>query len=127
MFKSGKAPDIHTIRFLALVDSLYHASMTFLGKVADPVSGEVHRELEKAQVYIDFLAALQVKTKGNLGELEGPHLERLLADLRLNYVDEVNADKEKEKEKEKDEGNGGEETGDGPSGEADGNGEADDQ
>ena len=120
MSEPGKTPDIHTIRFLALVDSLYHASMTFLGKVADPVSGEVIRELDKAQVYIDFLAALQAKTAGNLGELEGPHLERLLADLRLNYVDEVKADGEK------DEGNGGEETGSDLSGETDGNGEVDD-
>lgn len=84
-------PDIHTIRFIALVDSFYGAAMTFLGKVADPQTGKSIRELDKAQAYIDFLTTMQVKTAGNLSRPEEDHLERLLATLRLNYVDELKA------------------------------------
>jgi len=81
-------PDIHTIRFFALVDSFYHAAMAFLGKIADPTTGAVERDLDKARIYIDFLATLQAKTKGNLIRAEADHLEHILANLRLNYVDE---------------------------------------
>ena len=88
-----RMPDIHAIRFLALVDSLYHAAMTFLGKVADPISGETKCELDKAQVYIDFIATLEEKTKNNLSKVEKDHLEQLLESLRLNYVDELERQK----------------------------------
>jgi len=82
-------PDIHTIRFIALIDSFYGAAMTFLGKVADPQTGETRKELDKAQAYIDFLETLQAKTEGNLAQPEADHLSRLLTDLRMNYVDEA--------------------------------------
>ncbi len=96
-------PDIHTIRFIALVDSFYGAAMTFLGKVTDPATGKARRELDKAQAYIDFLSTLEVKTRGNLSGPEGDHLARLLGDLRLNYVDEMEAEKSEKKESEKEE------------------------
>ena len=85
---ADEKPDIHTIRFIALIDSFYGAAMTFLGKVADPQTGEAKKELDKAQAYIEFLETLQVKTDGNLAKPEGDHLSRLLTDLRLNFVDE---------------------------------------
>jgi hypothetical protein len=88
-------PDIHTIRFFALVDSFSHATMVFLGKIADPGTGKTERDLEKARIYIDFLATLQAKTKGNLIRAESDHLDNLLANLRLNYVDECEADKKR--------------------------------
>jgi len=106
-----RMPDIHAIRFLALVDSLYHAAMTFLGKVADPTTGETKCELDKAQVYIDFIATLEEKTKNNLSKLEKEHVEQLLGSLRLNYVDELERQKREEgagEEKGNAEGEGGE-------------------
>lgn len=95
---TDEKPDIHTIRFIALIDSFYGAAMTFLGKVTDPTTGKASRELDKAQAYIDFLATLDVKTRGNLSGPEGDHLARLLGDLRLNYVDELEAEKSEKKE-----------------------------
>jgi hypothetical protein len=90
---ADEKPDIHTIRFFALVDSFSHAAMAFLGKIADPTTGKVDRDLDKARVYIDFLATLRAKTEGNLLRVEADHLDQLLSTLRLNYVDECEADR----------------------------------
>lgn len=86
-------PDIHTIRFFALVDSFAHAAMVFLGKIADPITGKQEPDIEKARIYIDFLATIEARTRGNLLRAESDHLEHLLANLRLNYVDVLDAGK----------------------------------
>ncbi|MFH1278374.1 MAG: DUF1844 domain-containing protein [Candidatus Eisenbacteria bacterium] len=86
-------PDIHTIRFFALVDSFYGAARTFLGDAGGPEEGEREPELVKAQAYIDFLATIRVKTEDNLSKTEEEHLDRLLSDLRLRYVEALEAAK----------------------------------
>ena len=88
-----QTPDIHTFRFLALIDSLRHAATLFLGEATAPPEegGEADPEraresLEKARHYIDFLATLQEKTRGNLSGPEESYLTDLLAALRMDYV-----------------------------------------
>ena len=88
-----QTPDIHTFRFLALIDSLRHAATLFLSEAtAPPAEGEepaperARESLEKARHYIDFLATLQEKTRGNLSGPEESYLTDLLAALRLDYV-----------------------------------------
>ncbi|MBN1826955.1 MAG: DUF1844 domain-containing protein [Candidatus Eisenbacteria bacterium] len=90
-----KSPDIHTFRFLALIDSLRHAATLFMGEAEAP-EGEggsapepekTRESLEKARHYIDFLATLEVKTRGNLSDPEKRYLDDLLAALRLKFVD----------------------------------------
>lgn len=87
-------PDIHTIRFFALVDSFYGAARTFLGDVGEEGEDRPEPELVKAQAYIDFLATIRVKTEGNLSATEAGHLDRLLSDLRLRYVDALEGARE---------------------------------
>lgn len=80
--------------FMGLVYSLTQSAFISLGKLPDPMSGAIERNLPQASQTIDLLAAIQEKTKGNLEEDEEKFLNRTISDLRLNYVDEVNKQEE---------------------------------
>lgn len=99
--------------FMGLVYSLTQSAFIALGKLPDPMSGKIEKNLDQASQTIDLLAALKEKTAGNLEEQEEHFLDRTISDLRLNYVDEVNkakSEKAKAPEAEKEE-KGGEEKG----------------
>jgi hypothetical protein len=74
--------------------------MMAMGKVKNPVTDKVERNLEHAKIYIDTLDMLVTKTKGNLSEYEEKLLTETLKELKLNYVDEVDKDKIQPKSKE---------------------------
>ena len=97
--------------FMGLVYSLTQSAFIALGKLPDPMSGKIEKNLDQASQTIDLLAALKEKTAGNLEEQEEHFLDRTISDLRLNYVDEVNkAKSEKAKAPEAEKGEkGGEE------------------
>lgn len=61
----------------------------FLGKIPNPQTGKVEKDLLQAQEIIDLLAILEEKTKGNLTKEEDNILKATLSNLRLNYVEEV--------------------------------------
>jgi hypothetical protein len=75
--------------FLQLVLGLQHSGMIALGKLMNPLSRKVERNLEAARDTIDTLAALEARTRGNLERDEARVLEQVLSDLRMNYVDEI--------------------------------------
>lgn len=73
---------------------IFHSSgMQGLGKVMNPVTNKIDRNLEQAKQSIDMLEMLRDKTKGNLSPESERLLSQFLSDLRLNYVDEVNSNK----------------------------------
>lgn len=74
--------------FVALVAGLQMSAWVQLGKVMNPATGKIERELERARETIDLLSMLQVKTAGNLHAQEETMLTRILLDLRMNYVEE---------------------------------------
>jgi len=76
--------------YLQLLYLMHHSAMQELGKVSNPLTGELERSLEKAQQAIDMLEMLKEKTKGNLSEELDTTQEMMLSELRLNYVDESN-------------------------------------
>ena len=76
--------------YLQLLYLIHHTAMQELGRIANPVTGEVERNLEKAQQAIDMLEMLKEKTKGNLSEELDTTQEMMLSELRLNYMDEAN-------------------------------------
>ena len=63
-----------------------------LGKVMDPMTNQIERNLEQAKNMIDLLGMLDEKTKGNLNNNEQRLLEHALFELRMNYVDELKKD-----------------------------------
>ena len=75
--------------FLQLVLGLQQTGMMALGKLMTPMTRKVETDLESARVAIDTLAALESRTRGNLEPDEARVLQQVLADLRLNYVDEL--------------------------------------
>jgi hypothetical protein len=76
-------------QFLALVS--FFASNVYAALGVDPRTGErlKRREPAVAQQMIDWLAALEEKTRGNLSFEESDLLSRALYELRLAYVEAV--------------------------------------
>jgi hypothetical protein len=77
---------------LNLIMSHEAAAMQFMGKVAGQ-DGKIERNLEMARYAIDTLAMLQEKTAGNLSDDEKRLLDHVLYQLRMNFVDEADAEK----------------------------------
>ena len=75
--------------FLQLVLGLQQAAMVALGKLMNPMSGKLERNLEGARNTIDTLAAIEARTRGNLESDEQRVLTQVLTELRMNYLDEV--------------------------------------
>ena len=75
--------------FMQLVMMFQGMALQNLGKVMNPVSNKIERNLEQAKNMIDILGMLDVKTKGNLNDNEYKLLEHALFELRMNYVDEI--------------------------------------
>ena len=76
--------------FITLVSSLTSQAWIQLGKMKNPVSDKIEKNLEAASMSIDMLTMIQDKTKNNLDEYESKLLEQSLNDLRMNFVFEKN-------------------------------------
>ena len=78
--------------FAQLVAIFHSSAMVALGKLKNPATDRIERNLEQAKHAIDTLEMLRVKTNGNLTDTEKRMLDHSLTDLRLNYVDELKKD-----------------------------------
>lgn len=72
-----------------LVTMLHPQVMTLLGKLANPMTGKIERDLTAAKAWIDLLGELEEKTEGRLEDDERRMLQHALSELRLNYLDEM--------------------------------------
>ena len=79
--------------FILIVRTYEMAALQQMGKINNPLTDALERNLEQAQFSIDLLDMLKEKTKGNLNEDESKFLDNTLAQLKLNYVDEMEKDK----------------------------------
>jgi hypothetical protein len=77
--------------FVQLLTSFQQAAWTGLGKIQGP-DGKIAVDLDAASAYIDLLDMLRDLTQGNLEEELAKLLERMVGDLKLNYLEE-SADK----------------------------------
>jgi len=91
----------HNILFMQLVIQNQQIAMMAMGKIKNPVTDKIERNLEHAKIYIDTLDMLVAKTKGNLSEYEEKFLTETLKELKLNYVDEVDKEKKQGKGEDK--------------------------
>jgi hypothetical protein len=85
--------------FMQLVFMFQSAAMQHLGKVKNPLTDRIERDLDQARHTIDVLGMLEGKTRGNLSPQEKQFLEHVLYELRMNYVDEARKPQEKAEEK----------------------------
>ena len=76
-------------RFLSLVMSLATAAWSQLGKVPNPATRKIEKDIDQARLSIEFLRMLQEKTEGNLSVKEQELIDNTVADLELNFADEV--------------------------------------
>jgi hypothetical protein len=84
--------------FTALIFQLAQSAYVSMGKIPSPFSGELERNLEVSRLTIDTLEAIETRTKGNLSEEEKTVFERILRELRMNYLDELKKPAEKTEE-----------------------------
>lgn len=86
--------------FLQLVMGLQGSAWMMLGKVANPITGKVERNIEAARSAIDTLMMLKEKTRGNLSQTEEDYLSDAIQQLQMNYMDEKDKPEEEVKQKE---------------------------
>ena len=82
--------------FVALVYSLQMQAMMNLGKIKNPMTEVIEKNLEAASVSIDMVDMLLSKAREGFTEEEKKVLEHIVSDLRLNYVNESGKELEKE-------------------------------
>ncbi len=76
--------------FITLISSLSSQAWIQMGKIKNPVTDKIEKNLDAASMSIDMLAMIQEKTKNNLDEYENKLLEQSLNDLKMNFVFEKN-------------------------------------
>ena len=87
--------------FIHLVNTFVQSAWISLGKVKNPVSEKIERNIDQATYYIDLLDMLQNKMKGNLSEWEEQYIIHSLSELKLNYIDEKKKPIDSEKKDDK--------------------------
>src|SRR5678810_906781 len=87
--ESATQEEMMTALFAQLVIQQSNMAMMLLGKVAHPETGQVHKDVESARLFIDQLEMLEAKTKGNLSKEESALLKQSLMTLRLAFVEAV--------------------------------------
>jgi hypothetical protein len=86
---SDETPSRQAALFLHLLLGLQQSGMMALGKLMNPITRQIDRNLEAARDTIDTLAAIEARTQGNLEPDEARVLQQVLTDLRMNYLEEL--------------------------------------
>ncbi|MFH0865600.1 MAG: DUF1844 domain-containing protein [Bacteroidota bacterium] len=79
--------------FLELLYIFHASSMQAMGKIKNPISGITEKNMDQARHAIDMLEMLKEKTNGNLSDELNRALETFLSEMRLNFVEETNRNK----------------------------------
>ena len=74
------------VNFSTFILSLASATFIEMGVIEDPQTKTKKKDLSSAKQHIDLLQMLQEKTRGNLDDEERGLLERILRDVRLQFV-----------------------------------------
>src|ERR1700760_3450099 len=74
-------------RFIEFVMMHAQNAALFLGQIPNPKTGEGEVNLELAKLFIDQLAMIQEKTRGNLTSEEATVLRNALSNLQMAYVE----------------------------------------
>jgi hypothetical protein len=74
-------------RFIEFVVMHAQNAALFLGQIPNPRTGEAEVNLDLARMFIDQLAMIQEKTRGNLTSEEAKVLSNTLSNLQMAYVE----------------------------------------
>jgi hypothetical protein len=84
--------------FFQLILKFQTSAMIGLGKLPNPITQKIEKDLEAAKLAIDMLDMIKAKTKGNLSEDEDRLITQISKDLKLNYVDELEKEQKSKSE-----------------------------
>ena len=76
-----------TQRFIEFVMMQAQNAALFLGQIPNPQTGRAEVNLEVARMFIDQLAMIQEKTRGNLTSEESTVMRNALASLQMAFVE----------------------------------------
>ncbi|MDB6147675.1 MAG: hypothetical protein JWO45_1339 [Spartobacteria bacterium] len=82
-----------TQRFVEFVMMQAQNAALFLGQIPNPKTGEGEVNLELAKMFIDQLAMIQEKTRGNLSSEEATVLRNAISNLQMAFVEVAQAQK----------------------------------
>ena len=82
-----------TQRFVEFVMMHAQNAALFLGQIPNPQTGQGEVNLELAKMFIDQLAMIQDKTRGNLTNEEATVLRNALSNLQMAFVEVSQAQK----------------------------------
>lgn len=71
-----------------LISSIVHSVWVSLGKIKNPMTDKIERNLFAASMNIDMLDMLYKRMDGNLSEKEEAYLSHILSELKMNYIEE---------------------------------------
>ena len=74
--------------FMYLVGTFQSSAWIALGKMKNPMTDKIEKNLDQASYYIDLLDMFQSKTKGNVSEYEEQMLISTVSELKMNFIDE---------------------------------------
>ena len=74
--------------FSYLVSTFYSSAWMQMGKMANPMTNKVEKDMEQAQFTIDLLDMLKKKTEGNRSEEEEKLITRAIKELKMNFMEE---------------------------------------
>ncbi|MBN1885986.1 MAG: DUF1844 domain-containing protein [Candidatus Krumholzibacteriota bacterium] len=74
--------------FQHLIAMFQTLALQQMGKLMNPLTGAVERDLHQARITIDMLEMISTRTAGNLSDTESRILDNVLMELRMNFVDE---------------------------------------
>lgn len=83
--------------FMMLIQQHQQIAMMGMGKIKNPSTDEIERDLKSAKFAIDTLNMLEKYTDGNLPEDLKNYLTQTLTNLRINYADERTKGEESQK------------------------------
>jgi hypothetical protein len=80
--------------FDQLISSLVHSAWVAMGKIKNPMTDKLERDLQQAATSIDMLDMLYKRMTGNLSDAEEQYLTHVIRELKINYVEEQKIVKE---------------------------------
>lgn len=85
--------EVFKIMFMQLVYTFQNAAVMQLGKMMNPSTNKIEKNLPQAQSTIEMLRMLKAKTVNNLEKQEQDMIDQVIYTLQLNYADEVEREK----------------------------------
>jgi hypothetical protein len=75
--------------FVQVVSMFQVAALQHMGKLPNPVTNTIERDLDQARISVDILGMLKEKTEGNLSDNEKEFLGKVVFESQMNFLEEL--------------------------------------